>query len=79
MPDFRAGAIPVLLRSKYAARSRLEQVARCVYRRPPAALPTPKDDEGLRWQNIVISLQMVLECPVIVGSRTPLDLQGFGD
>jgi predicted transcriptional regulator of viral defense system len=65
------------LRSKYAARGWLEQVARGVYRRPPALLPAPKEDEGLRWQNVVISLQMVLECPVIVGGRTALELQGF--
>lgn len=63
------------LRSKYAARGWLEQVARGVYRRPPA--PLPKEDEGLRWQNVVISLQMVLERPVIVGGRTALELQGF--
>ena len=31
----------------------------------------------LRWQNVVISLQMILECPLIVGGRTALDLQGF--
>lgn len=61
------------LRSKYAARGWLEQVARGVYRRPPAPLPK----EGLRWQNVAISLQMVLECPVIVGGRTALELQGF--
>jgi|SRR5208283_1832237 len=65
------------LRSKYAARGWLEQVVRGVYRRPPALLPAPKEDEGLRWQNVVISLQMVLECPVIVGGRTALELQGF--
>jgi len=28
-------------------------------------------------ENVVISLQMVLECPVIVGGRTALELQGF--
>jgi Transcriptional regulator, AbiEi antitoxin, Type IV TA system/Transcriptional regulator, AbiEi antitoxin N-terminal domain len=65
------------LRSKYAGRGWLEQVARGVYRRPPAPLPASKEDEGLRWQNVVISLQMVLECPVIVGGRTALELQGF--
>jgi hypothetical protein len=65
------------LRSKYASRGWLEQVARGVYRRPPAPLPAPKEDEGLRWQNVVISLQMVLECPLIVGGRTALELQGF--
>jgi hypothetical protein len=65
------------LRSKYASRGWLEQVARGVYRRPPAPLPATKNDEGLRWQNVVISLQMVLDCPLIVGGRTALELQGF--
>jgi hypothetical protein len=65
------------LRSKYASRGWLEQVARGVYRRPPATLTAPREGEGLRWQNVVISLQMVLECPVIVGGRTALELQGF--
>jgi hypothetical protein len=65
------------LRSKYASRGWLEQVARGVYRRPQAPLPAPREGEGLRWQNVVISLQMVLECPVIVGGRTALELQGF--
>lgn len=64
------------LRSKYASRGWLEQVARGVYRRPPAPLSAPREG-GLRWQNVVISLQMVLECPVIVGGRTALELQGF--
>lgn len=65
------------LRSKYASRGWLEQVARGVYRRPQAPLPAPREGEGLRWQNVVTSLQMVLECPVIVGGRTALELQGF--
>jgi hypothetical protein len=67
------------LRSKYASRGWLEQVARGVYRRPLASLPAPtkKEDEALRWQNVVISLQTILERPVIVGGRTALELQGF--
>lgn len=65
------------LRSKYAARGWLQQVARGVYRRPPAALPGNKEDEALPWQNVVISLQTILERPVIVGGRTALELQGF--
>jgi hypothetical protein len=66
------------LRSKYAAHGWLEQVARGVYRRPTASLPSPNDkDEPLRWQHVVISLQTVLERPFIVGGRTALELQGF--
>jgi len=65
------------LRSKYAARGWLEQMARGVYRRPPASLPVTKKAVELRWQNVVVSLQTILECPVIVGGRTALELQGF--
>jgi hypothetical protein len=67
------------LRSKYAARGWLEQVARGVYRRPAAALliNKNKEDTALRWQNVVVSLQTILECPAIVGGRTALELQGF--
>ena len=68
------------LRSKYAAGGWLEQVARGVYRRPLASLTAPKEteDEALQWQHVVISLQTILERPVIVGGRTALELQGFG-
>jgi hypothetical protein len=64
------------LRSKYASRGWLQQVARGVYRRPTAALGGPKED-ALPWQNVAISLQTLLEYPVIVGGRTALELQGF--
>ena len=65
------------LRSKYATRGWLEQVARGVYRRPPAPLPAPSEDERLRWQHVVISLQTLLEHQLVVGGRTALELQGF--
>src|SRR5216683_1214915 len=45
----------------------------CTAARPPA----PSEDESLRWQHVVISLQMLLELPLIVGGRTALELQGF--
>jgi hypothetical protein len=65
------------LRSKYATRGWLDQMVRGVYRRPPAQLPAPSEDEDLRWQYVVISLQTLLERPIIVGGRTALELQGF--
>ena len=66
------------LRSKYVAHGWLDQVARGVYRRPAASLPAAKkEDEVLRWQPVVISLQTLLECPLSVGGRTALELQGF--
>ncbi len=56
------------LRSKYLSRGWLEQPARGVYRRPSG---------DLRWHQVVISLQALLEHPVIVGGRTALELYGF--
>jgi hypothetical protein len=64
------------LRSKYATRGWLDQVVRGVYRRPPAHLRAT-EDEGLRWQHVVISLQTLLERAFVVGGRSALDLQGF--
>lgn len=56
------------LRSKYLSGGWLEQPARGVYRRPSGEL---------RWQQVVISLQTLLDRPVIVGGRTALELFGF--
>jgi len=65
------------LRSKYVAHGWLDQVVRSVYRRPPAKLSVPDEDESLQWQHVVISLQTLLDRPDIVGGRTALELQGF--
>ncbi len=65
------------LRSKYVKAGWLNQVARSVYRRPLVNFPTPNDVQGLAWQNVVISLQTLLDYPVVVGGRTALELQGF--
>jgi len=46
----------------------LEQPARRVYRRPRGSLT---------WQHVVISLQTLLEYPLVVGGRTALELQGY--
>ncbi len=59
---------PTNLRSHYVARGRLEQPARQVYRRPRGSLS---------WQQAIISLQTVLEYPLVVGGRTALELQGY--
>ena len=56
------------LRKKYVDLGWLEQPAHRVYRRPRGAL---------RWEQAVISLQTLLEVPVVVGGRTALELQGF--
>lgn len=56
------------LRSQYVSAGWLKQPARGVFMRPHGRL---------RWEQAVISLQTLLEVPVIVGGRTALELQGF--
>lgn len=56
------------LRSHYLSAGWLEQPARSVYRRPRGSLS---------WPQVVISLQTLLEHPLLVGGRTALELQGF--
>ncbi len=56
------------LRKQYVDNGWLEQPAHRVYRRMRG---------NLRWEQVVISLQTLLECPVTVGGRTALELQGF--
>jgi hypothetical protein len=56
------------LRTQYVAAGWLEQPARSVFRRPRGSL---------RWEQAVISLQTLLEFPVVVGGRTALELQGY--
>jgi hypothetical protein len=56
------------LRSKYVKSGWLEQPARQVYRRKRGSLT---------WEQVVISLQTLLDQNLIVGGRTALDLQGF--
>ena len=65
------------LRSKYVRHGWIEQVSRAVYRRPPARLATPGEEQGLRWQNVVVSLQTLLACRVAVGGRSAIEQQGF--
>jgi transcriptional regulator with AbiEi antitoxin domain of type IV toxin-antitoxin system len=56
------------LRSQYVTARWLEQPARGVYCRPRGSLS---------WQQVVISLQALLEYPVLVGGRTALEWQGY--
>jgi len=56
------------LRSQYVKAGWLEQPARGVFRRSRGLL---------RWEPVVISLQMLLQVPVTVGGRTALELQGY--
>lgn len=56
------------LRSQYVRAGWLESPARRVYRRSR----TP-----LTWQQVVVSLQTVLDLPLAVGGRTALEQQGY--
>jgi hypothetical protein len=56
------------LLSHYVGSGWLEQPARGVYRRPRGKP---------NWQQVVVSLQTLLETPLVVGGRTALELQGF--
>jgi Transcriptional regulator, AbiEi antitoxin, Type IV TA system/Transcriptional regulator, AbiEi antitoxin N-terminal domain len=56
------------LRSQYVSAGWLVQPTRGTFKRPLGTLT---------WQKAVISLQTLLERPLIVGGRTALELQGF--
>ena len=56
------------LRTQYVAAGWLEQPARGVFRRTRGEL---------RWEQVVISLQTLLEFPLVIGGRTALELQGY--
>ncbi|MGY0576335.1 type IV toxin-antitoxin system AbiEi family antitoxin domain-containing protein [Bradyrhizobium sp. RDM12] len=56
------------LRSQYVSAGWLVQPVRGTFKRPLGTLT---------WQKAVISLQTLLERPLIVGGRTALELQGF--
>ena len=65
------------LRNRYRAGGWLQQVTRGVFRRP-LYKPGREDEEvPLRWQHVVISLQMIMARPIVVGGRTALELRGF--
>lgn len=56
------------LRSQYVSAGWLEQPVRRVYRRPRGTLG---------WEQVALSLQILLKQPFLVGGRTALELQGF--
>lgn len=68
---------PSPLRSRYLASGWLEPVARGVFRRPLRKPGLEDEAAPLRWEHVVISLQMVMERPISVGGRTALELHGF--
>ncbi len=68
---------PSSLRSRYLASGWLQPVTRGVFRRPPYKPGLQDEEAPLRWQHVVISIQMVLKRPIMVGGRTALELHGF--
>ena len=56
------------LRSQYVESGWLEQPAHGIFRRPRGEL---------RWEQVVISLQNLMQISAIVGGRTALELQGY--
>jgi hypothetical protein len=56
------------LRSQYVSAGWLQQPARGVFRRPRGEIS---------WEQVVISLQTLLEYRVSIGGRTALELQGY--
>ena len=65
------------LRKKYVTNGWLDRIERSVYRRPVARVSESGQTVGLRWQNVVISLQTLLGYDFVIGGRTALELQGF--
>lgn len=62
------------LRRKYVMHRWLLALGRGVYRRPALS----ENAARMAWQQLVISLNALLQVPVSVGARTALELQGFG-
>jgi hypothetical protein len=56
------------LRNQYVASGWLEKPAHTVFRRPRGSIG---------WEQVVISLQMLLMRPLVVGGRTALERQGY--
>ncbi len=61
------------LRHKYILNRWLVALGRGVYRRPDLS----EEAEPIGWQQLVISLNVLLQVPVSAGGRTALELQGF--
>ena len=61
------------LRRKYVMNGWLLTLARGVYCRPTSS----EQPSSLAWQQLVISLNALLNFPVAAGGRTALELQGF--
>ena len=74
---FTSTGFPSSLRSRYLAGGWLTQVTRGVFRRPLYKSGLQNGEVPLRWQHVVISLQMIMEHPIVVGGRTALELRGF--
>ncbi len=65
------------LRNRYLTSGWLQQVTRGVFRRPLYKAGHDKEAVPLHWQHVVISLQMIMKRPIVIGGRTALELGGY--
>lgn len=75
-PWFERHGFSRQLRHHYVSQRWLEPVWRGVYRRPQASMEGGTDPK-LSWEQVVASLQLVLQLPIVVSGRSALDLQGY--
>ena len=73
---FNARGYPSNLRAGYAAAGWLEEAGPGVYRRPLCRAGFEEVAAPLRWQHVVVSLQLVMGYPLAVGGATALTLLG---
>ena len=65
------------VRSRYVTSGWLQPITRGVFRRPQYRPGIEDVTAPLLWQHVVVSLQLVLKQPIVVGGRTALELDGL--
>lgn len=65
------------LRRRYVDTGWLERIVRGVYLRPAYLPGVPETRMPLDWRQVVVSLQMVMHRPLVVGGRSALELNGY--
>ena len=66
------------LRQRYVSRGWLDRVMRGVFRRPRYLPGVPDVELPLDWRQVVVSLQMVMGRPFVLGGRSALEFAGYG-
>ena len=65
------------VRSRYVTSGWLQPITRGVFRRPQYRPGIEDVTAPLLWQHVVVSLQLILKQPIVVGGRTVLELDGL--